>query len=230
MKVAIIPARGGSKRIPKKNIRFFCGKPMIAWSIAAAKESGCFDQVLVSTDDADIADLAQELGADIPFVRPAELADDFTGTNAVTAHAIRTLQQNGAVIEAACCIYATAPFLTAQVIRDGEQLLNQHQDAAFVVTVTEFEFPIQRAVTLDAQGRLVLREPQHLTTRSQDLPACYHDAGQLYWGRPKAFLDDLPVFAPHTLPLVLPKHRVQDIDTPGDWQRAELMFKAQEHQ
>ncbi|WP_341501705.1 pseudaminic acid cytidylyltransferase [Gallaecimonas sp. GXIMD4217] len=225
MKIAVIPARGGSKRIPRKNLRPFCGKPIMAYAIEAALASGCFDLVLVSTDDQEMAAVARAWGAETPFVRPAALADDVTGTNAVAAHAIDWFQQQGQQVTAACCLYATAPFLTPDIIRAGDRLLSQAPDAGFVVTVTEFEFPIQRAVGIADNGRLALREPQHLKSRSQDLTPFYHDAGQLYWGRSAAFLEDWPLFGDRTVPLLLPRERVQDIDTDADWRRAELMYQ-----
>ena len=225
MRLAVIPARGGSKRIPRKNIKSFCGKPMIAWSIEAALASGCFDQVIVSTDDAEIASVAQQHGAQVPFMRPAELSDDHTGTIPVIRHAIEWQQAQGEAPEQVCCIYATAPFVRASDLRQGLSTLNTAQsDYAFAVT--SYAFPIQRAIRFTAAGRVEMFNPEHFNTRSQDLEEAWHDAGQFYWGRADAWLAGKPLFASGSVPLPLPRHRVQDIDTPEDWERAEWMFKA----
>ncbi|MBK1719493.1 pseudaminic acid cytidylyltransferase [Thiocystis violacea] len=225
MNIAIIPARGGSKRIPHKNIRLFHGKPMLAWSLAAALASELFDRILVSTDSEDIARVALEHGAEVPFVRPDKLADDYTGTNAVVKHALQWLLEHNEPIEYACCIYATAPFLQPEFLRRGFELLKERQ-SSFVFSVTSFPYPIQRSLRLLPQGGVEPCFPEHIPKRSQDLEDTYHDAGQFYWGRVDAFLNNLPVFAPAARPLVLPRHLVQDIDTPEDWLRAELMFEA----
>ncbi len=225
MNVAVIPARGGSKRIPRKNIRPFGGKPMIARSIRAALDSGCFDRVIVSTDDAEIAAVAREHGALVPFMRPAELSDDHTGTVPVIAHAIRTEIAGGQRPDLVCCIYATAPFLRSQDLQRGlAQLQTSGADYAF--SVTSYAFPIQRAIRVRPDGRLGMFEPQHFNTRSQDLEEAYHDAGQFYWGRAEAWLDNRPLFSAGSVPVLLPRYRVQDIDTMEDWERAELMLQA----
>jgi len=225
VKIAIIPARGGSKRIPRKNIRPFCGKPIIAYSIAAAKESALFDEIVVSTDDEEIASVARDCGATTPFVRPREIADDFTGTNAVVKHAIGWFAGQGSDVAHACCIYATAPLIQSRFIRDGyERLVGS--DAAFAFSVTHYAFPVQRAVRLTPDGRVDALYPEHRMTRSQDLEPAYHDAGQFYWGTARAFLDDIPVFSPRSIGVVLPRVLVQDIDTPEDWEQAEFMYRA----
>lgn len=224
MRLAIIPARGGSKRIPRKNIRPFAGRPVMAWSIAAAQASGLFDQVLVSTDDDDIAAVARAHGALVPFVRPPELSGDVIGTTPVTQHAIRWLQDQGAVVTHACCIYPTAPFITVADLRAAHDLL-LGGDARYCFPVTSFPFPIQRAVRLTGDGRMAMFQPEHLLTRSQDLEPAYHDCGQFYWGRAEAFLAAEPLFGPGSVPLVIPRWRVQDIDTPEDWERAELLHE-----
>jgi len=225
MKLAIIPARGGSKRIPRKNIKLFCEKPMIAWSIEAALQSGCFDQVIVSTDDEEIADVARRYGATVPFVRPAELSDDHTGTIPVIRHAIEWVNAQGQSVEQACCLYATAPFVSPDDIRRGfDTLLDTGSDYAF--SVTSYAFPIQRAIRLNAEGRVEMFNPEHLNTRSQDLEEAFHDAGQFYWGKADAWLQGRMIFSPASVPVALPRHRVQDIDTPEDWVRAEWLFKA----
>lgn len=228
MKLAVIPARGGSKRIPRKNIKDFCGQPMIAWSIEAAQRSGCFDRIIVSTDDAEIADTARQRGADVPFLRPPELSDDHTGTVPVIAHAIREQAASGQPPELVCCIYATAPFLQAIDLQRGLQTL-QDTGADYAFSVTSYAFPIQRAVRRLPTGRMGMFEPQHMGTRSQDLEEAYHDAGQFYWGRSSAWLAALPIFSEHAAPVILPRHRVQDIDTPEDWMRAELMHASLAH-
>jgi len=226
MRFAIIPARGGSKRIPHKNIKQFCGKPMIAWSIIAAKESGCFDEIIVSTDDTSIAKIALEYGAKVPFVRPQELSDDYTGTTAVIQHAIKWLISKGNKIQETCCIYATAPFISANDIRIGlDTLLAGGNDYTF--SVTSYPFPIQRAIKITPDKHVEMFNPKLFTTRSQDLEEAYHDAGQFYWGQAEAWLNEKPIFSIKSSPVLLPRHRVQDIDTPEDWLRAELMFKAQ---
>ena len=225
MKIAVIPARGGSKRIPRKNIRMFCGKPIIAYSISAAQQTGLFDQVVVSTDDDEIASVAREFGATTPFVRPKELADDFTGTNAVVKHAVAWFNAQSNDVTHACCLYATAPLLQARFITEGYEALSR-SNAAFAFSVTSYAFPIQRALRVTPEGRVDAIYPEHRMTRSQDLEHAYHDAGQFYWGTARAFLEDLPVFAPHSIGVILPRHLVQDIDTLEDWDQAELMYRA----
>lgn len=224
--VAIIPARGGSKRIPRKNIKLFHGRPMLAWPIAAALRSGLFADVVVSTDDEEIADAAHVAGASVPFMRPAELADDHTTTLAVVQHAIRELAKQGRHYGAACCIYPTAPFLQATYLAQGAQLLADAPDRSFALGVTSFPFPVQRAVRLAEDGSIDALYPQYRDTRSQDLEPAFHDAGQFCWGRILAWLAGEPVFSPATLPVILPRHLVQDIDTPEDWVRAEYLYAA----
>lgn len=223
MKLAVIPARGGSKRIPRKNIRPFFRLPMIAWSIDAALKSGCFDAVIVSTDDDEIAEVARSYGATTPFTRPAELSDDHTGTTPVIAHAINWHLNSGVAPTYVCCIYATAPFVHEADIRKGLDSLERNM-CDYVFTVTSFPFPIQRAVKITANNRIEMFDCANLNTRSQDLEEAYHDAGQFYWGRSDAWLNNKPIFSSGSVPLVLPRYRVQDIDTLEDWERAEKMF------
>lgn len=225
MKVAIIPARGGSKRIPGKNIKSFCGKPMIAWSIEAALQSGCFDQVLVSTDSQEIAGCAQSYGAVVPFIRPADLSGDHTTTIPVIQHAIRFLQQQGLPVQHACCLYATAPFVRADDLQRALEKLEK-TEVDYVFSATTFPFPIQRAIRLNQEGCVSMFYPEHALTRSQDLEEAFHDAGQFYWGKASAWLNGQPIFGPTSRLHLLPRFRVQDIDTPEDWYRAELMFRA----
>ena len=226
MKVAIIPARGGSKRIFRKNIKVFCGKPIIAYSIQAALESGCFDSVIVSTDDAEIAGIARDFGADVPFLRPAEISDDHSTTIDVMCHSIDWLEEQGSALDAICCIYATAPFITPDDLRSSYQKLVV-EDADFVFSATEFPFPVQRALQLSESGEVSMLYPEHELTRSQDLPVAYHDAGQFYWGKKSAFLKRKSIFGEHSRIELLPPARVRDIDTPEDWEFAEALFKVQ---
>lgn len=223
MNIAIIPARGGSKRIPRKNIREFCGKPMIAWSIDAARNSGLFESIIVSTDDHEIADIARVCGAEVPFMRPTELADDHTGTTEVIAHATRWLMDQGWLPEAVCCLYATAPFVREEDLRQGLDLLNSG-NWAYTFTVTEYAAPIFRSFYIRPEGGVEMLFPEHFNTRSQDLPSALHDAGQFYWGRPNAWLEQKRLFDRHSCPLIIPRWRVQDIDTEEDWKCAELMW------
>lgn len=219
--IAIIPARGGSKRIPRKNIKPFCGKPLIAYSIEVAKESGLFGRIVVSTDDEEIAQVAKRYGAEA-LMRPYALADDFTGTTPVVAHALTCMDLDA--VEAACCIYATAPFLQAHYLQTGlEKLLTCKADFAF--SATTFAYPIQRALKRSGDG-VAMFYPQFASTRSQDLEEAYHDAGQFYWAKPQTWLAQKAVFSPQSIMVELPRHLVQDIDTMEDWTRAELMYKA----
>lgn len=222
--IAIIPARGGSKRIPRKNLKPFDGVPMIARSIRTALDSGLFNEVIVSTDDEEIAQLAQAHGAQVPFLRPAALADDFTGTAAVMVHALGELRERS--FDFACCIYATAPLLQARFLREGFDVLRGHPDKSFSFSVSSFGFPVQRALTLDEEGALTPLYPQFRDTRSQDLAEAFQDAGQFYWGRRDAWLRGDALFSSKSLPVVLPRHLVQDIDTAEDWKRAEYLYAA----
>lgn len=225
MKIAIIPARGGSKRIPRKNIKHFCGKPMIAWSIEAARASGLFDHIIVSTDDAEIAEIARYWGAETPFVRPAELSNDYVGTGMVVKHAVEWAIKNLGEVEFVCTIYATAPFIKPADLKKGLVLLSG-SGGKISFTATSFPFPIQRAIKITQSGRVAMFQPEHYSTRSQDLESAYHDAGQFYWAKIEAILNDVSAFSEEAVPLILPRYQVQDIDTVEDWQRAELMFEA----
>lgn len=224
MNVCIIPARGGSKRIPKKNIKVFCEKPMIAWSIETALASKCFDKVIVSTDDEEIKKIALFYGAEVPFKRPPELSNDTTGTIPVIKHAILELSQIGPTPLNVCCLYATAPFTQISDLQKGySNLIDLKANYAF--SVTSFPFPIQRAIKI-VNNKIEMFHPEHFSTRSQDLEEAYHDAGQFYWGTAKAWLEEKIIFGPGAVPVILERHRVQDIDTPEDWKRAEWLFKA----
>jgi pseudaminic acid cytidylyltransferase len=225
MRLAVIPARGGSKRIPRKNIKLFGGKPMIAWSIEVALQSRCFDRVLVSTDDPEIAKVAQAHGAEVPFVRTPELSDDHTGTIPVIAHATQWQADHGTPATQVCCIYATAPFMQELDLQRGLELL-QSSGADYAFSVTSYAFPIQRAIRITPHERVEMFQPDQFNTRSQDLEDAWHDAGQFYWGQAAAWLAQKPLFMQQATAVRLPRHRVQDIDTPEDWTRAEWMFKA----
>lgn len=223
MKVAVIPARGGSKRIPGKNIRAFAGKPMIAYSIECALKSGLFDRVIVSTDDNDISHIAREFGAEVPFTRPAELSDDFTTTTDVIAHAIGFLQQAGSEPTSVCCIYATAPFVREDDLWRGLKIL-ESGEWQFVFSATNFAAPIFRSFRENVRGGLEMFFPDQFNTRSQDLPEALHDAGQFYWGRPQAWLDRVRIFGERSTIVKIPRWRVLDIDTEEDWAQAEMMM------
>ena len=224
MNICVIPARGGSKRIPRKNIKNFFGQPMIAYSIKAALKSECFDKVIVSTDDQEIAEVAKSFGAEVPFMRPDELANDYAGTVPVIKHAIEWFDDQGQSPSEVCCLYATAPFVQADSIRKAYKKMKQEK-VDYCFTVTSFAFPIQRAIKITAENRIEMFYPEHFETRSQDLEESYHDAGQFYWGKAEAFKQQKPLFSKSATPYILPRHMVQDVDTPEDWKRAELMYE-----
>jgi pseudaminic acid cytidylyltransferase len=223
MNIAIIPARGGSKRISGKNSKLFCGKPMIAWAIGYALESKIFDKVIVSTDDDSIAEIARSAGAETPFVRPANLADDLTPTVPVIAHAVETCQAKGWAIEYACCIYPCVPFLQTSDLVNAFKLIRE-SNANFAYPVTDYAHPIQRAMRILPDGQMKFLQPEHELTRTQDLEKNYHDTGQFYWGKTSAWIARMKM---HTdgVGMVVPNWRVVDIDTPDDWKRAELLFE-----
>lgn len=224
MKIAVIPARGGSKRIPRKNIKDFCGKPMIAWAISIAKDSGLFDHVIVSTDDEEIAQLARDWGAETPFVRPLDLADDHTPTVPVIAHAVKSCLHDGWAVEYVCCIYPCVPFLQVGDLIAALDLA-QKMDVNFVYPITDYAHPIQRAMRQLPDGQMQFFNPDCELTRTQDLEKSYHDAGQFYWGKASAWLQHKKM---HTdgLGMAIPNWRVVDIDSMDDWKRAENIFKA----
>ena len=224
MKLAVIPARGGSKRIPRKNIKLFCGKPMIAWSIEAARRTGLFDRIIVSTDDREIAYIAKKYGAEVPFMRPAELSDDYVGTTPVIKHAIQWHLANAFDLQYVCCIYPTAPLIDVADIRRGLRIL-ETTGAKFTFSVTSYAFPIQRALKIRNDGVLDMFYPNEFNTRSQDLTEAYHDAGQFYWGSFEAWLEGGAIFSNMSAPVIIPRYRVQDIDTQEDWQQAEYLWK-----
>lgn len=223
--LCLIPARGGSKRIPRKNVKLFAGLPMIAHSLRAACAAKVFGRIVVSTDDAEIAAIAREHGAEVPFMRPAELSGDAVGTDAVIGHALDWFATQGDPVEEFCCIYATAPFLHAADIRRGRDLLRERR-ATTAFSVTSFPYTVFRALRLTADGRVEMFWPENFTKRSQELPEAYHDAGQFYWGNTARYLVERRLFTAHSVPVIIPRHRVQDIDTPEDWETAEHMFRA----
>lgn len=224
MNIAVIPARGGSKRIPLKNIKLFAGKPMIAWSIEAAKQTGLFDRIIVSTDSLEIAEVAKSYGAESPFLRPKELADDFTGTVAVVRHAVEWFCEHVKKPDYVCCIYATAPLIQPFYLKKAYNMLVESQKS-FAFSITSFPSPIQRALRLKADMSVEMFYPEHAMTRSQDLEEAFYDAGQFYWGQAEAFLRELPVFAAHSIGVRLSRYLVQDIDTQEDWEVAQYMFE-----
>ena len=224
MNVCVIPARGGSKRIPRKNIKEFNGKPIIAYSIEAALKSNCFNQVIVSTDDDEIAEVAKKYGAQVPFSRPDEFSNDYVGTIPVIKHAIEWMEDNNNLIENVCCLYATAPFVRSKIISKAYQKLKDTK-ADYCFSVTSFAFPIQRAIKVTEKNKVSMFYSDYFNTRSQDLEEAYHDAGQFYWGKAQAFKDELPIFSEAASPYILPRYLVQDIDTTEDWIRAEAMYR-----
>jgi len=222
--IAIIPARGGSKRIPRKNIRHFEGKPMVAYSIEAALKSACFEQVMVSTDDQEIAAIAKAHGASVPFMRDAETSDDYAGVAEVVLEVLSRYQQDGQDFEQICCILPTAPMVSAERLRQGKELLNGAGCDA-VVPVVRFGYPPQRGFRLDRDNRASMVSPEHYQSRSQDLEPIYHDSGQFYWMRTAALKKEMRFFAERTAALVLSEIEVQDIDSEEDWQMAELKYR-----
>ncbi len=222
--IAIIPARGGSKRIPRKNVKLFHAKPLIAYSIQTALESKLFSEVIVSTDDEEIAKVAKSYGASVPFLRPKELSDDFTGTGAVVAHAIKWLKERDKEFDYVCTIYATAPFLQASYLKEAFKKL-QNSSAKYAFSCTSMPFPIQRTFKIRDDNRCEMFWPQNFTKRSQDLEVAYQDAGQFYFNRVDKESKEL-IFGRDSIPIVLPRYLVQDIDDEEDWRRAEIMYEA----
>lgn len=226
--VAIIPARGGSKRILRKNIKEFHGLPLIAYSIKTALSSKLFEKVIVSTDDEEIANIAKTYGAQVPFLRPKELSDDFTSTDTVTNHAINFLKDQGEYYGFVCTIYATAPFLDEKYLVEGfEKLKSQNVKNAF--SCTSMPFPIQRTFKITPNNRCEMFWPENFTKRSQDLEEAYQDAGQFYWTNLNITSKDI-IFGKNSIPIVLPRYLVQDIDTAEDWKRAEIMYEVLQKQ
>lgn len=224
MKLAIITARGGSKRIPRKNIRDFCGKPIISYSIQAALSSGCFDEVMVSTDDDEIAEIAKREGASVPFKRSNQASSDVATTAEVLLEVLQNYQKSKIDLQYACCIYPTAPFLTGEILTKAFEILSTDNNLKTVIPMVRFSYPIQRALVLK-ENRATFFNPQHALTRSQDLEDAYHDAGQFYWFRVDKFLDNPLLLGEETSGLVLPEWQVQDIDNEDDWILAEMKYR-----
>ncbi len=223
-RVAIVMARGGSKRIPRKNIKSFLGRPMISYPLSVLRDSGLFERIIVTTDDEEIAEIALEWGAEVPFIRPAELADDFVSTGPVVKHAVQWLVDHGDQPDYVCCVYATSPFLSARYLEQGWEAVRSGRRMA--MACTSFSYPIQRAFRILASGGAEMFQPQYMASRSQDLEPAYHDAGQFYWWDIAALFEGIGGFSEHCEPIILPRHLVQDIDDEEDWQRAELMYRA----
>ena len=221
--ICIIPARGGSKRIPKKNIKDFFGKPLISYTIETALKSNLFEKVVVSTDDEEIATIAKKYGAEVPFIRPDKLSDDFTGTGAVISHALSFLQAQGENYDFVCNIYATAPLLQEKYLIEAYEKLKK-SNAVNAFSVTSMPFPIQRTFKITSEERCEMFWPENFSKRSQDLEEAYQDAGQFYWKNLNKESCDI-IFGKDSIPIVLPRYLVQDIDTIEDWKRAEFMYK-----
>jgi pseudaminic acid cytidylyltransferase len=225
MRLCVIPARGGSKRIPRKNIKNFHGKPIIQYSIEVALESSVFDKVIVSTDDEEIAEVAKSGGAEIPFIRPQSLADEFTATVPVISHAVQEMENRGFQFNFVCCIYATSPFLKASYIKQGAEIISEG-NTDYVFSSAVYPHPIERSFELNEERRVTPFMPGQERVRSQDLIEKYHDAGQFYWGTRGAWVSEKNIFTPNSETITLPSYLVQDIDTPEDWKRAEVMWVA----
>lgn len=220
--LAIITARGGSKRIPRKNIKEFCGKPILHYSIQAALDAGIFDEVMVSTDDEEIAEIAKAAGASVPFFRSAQTANDFASTDDVIMEVISEYQKRGEVFDAFCCIYPTAPFLNGQRLKEAMALLDT---ADSVMPIVPFSYPPQRGLIINEKGLVARQFPEYATARSQDLPKVYHDCGQFYACRTKPFLESGTTDVENLVPLILSEMEVQDIDTLEDWEIAEIKYR-----
>ena len=221
--LCIIPARSGSKRIPRKNIKEFLGKPIMAYSIEAALKSGLFDEVMVSTDDMEFAEVAKKYGANVPFLRSAATSNDFAGTEDVILEVINEYQKRGRNFDNVCCLYSTAPFVTAERLKEGNALLGDKADAAF--TVVQYSYPVQRSLKITENGYVEMNFPQYYDARTQDLEPIYHDAGQFYFLKIQSFRNEFTLWCKRTAPLVLSELEVQDLDTMTDWQLAEMKYK-----
>jgi N-acylneuraminate cytidylyltransferase len=223
MNIAIIPARGGSKRIPRKNIKLFQGLPVIAYAIETARESGLFDDVFVSTDDKEIAEIALSSGATVPWLRSNELSDDFTTTLKVMQDAVKKLATDLNTLENVCCIYPVTPFLKPKFLSQGLKIL-KNGDWNYVVSVSEAKTAPERSLSVGKDNEIIMRFPEYETTRTQDIPPAYHDAGQFYWGKKSAWESALPLFTSKSAILELPREYALDVDTLDDWDYAERLF------
>ena len=225
--LAIIPARGGSKRIPRKNIKPFLGQPIIKYSIDTAIESELFDEIMVSTDDQEIAVLSKQLGARVPFIRSKENSDDYAGTADVIEEVLNEYIKRGFSFKYACCIYPTAPFVTAEKLKEGHRLLIE-SEADAVTPVVKFSYPIQRAFKIE-DGKLVRMWPEYEKTRSQDLEPAYHDVGQFYWHKVESFFRREVKDDYKKIPFIIPEMEMQDMDTEEDWEVAEFKYQYLHH-
>jgi pseudaminic acid cytidylyltransferase len=225
MNIAIIPARGGSKRIPRKNIKSFFGVPIIGYAIKVAAESEVFDKIVVSTDDNEIAEIARSFGASVPWIRASQLSDDFATTVSVMQDAVKKLDSNLVNIENVCCIYPTTPLLKPEHLIEGLRILNDGK-WDYVVAASRSKTPLERFLTIGENHEIVMRFPEHETSRTQDLPLAYNDAGQFYWGKKTSWESALPLFTSRATILEIPRECVIDVDTPDDWQYAERMYSA----
>lgn len=225
MKIAIIPARGGSKRIPRKNVRPFRGRPLIEWAIEIARNSACFDRIIVSTEDKEIADISRAAGAEIPFTRPVELSDDHAGTMAVIKHALTELAKQDCVPSHVCCLYPASPLLTPRSLHSAYQQLLA-SNVSFCFGVVSYGHPIQRALRLGIDGRISMIDPSQALTRSQDLEPAFHDAGQFCWGTTDAFMEGISPMLQPASAIILSRNRVVDIDNEDDWELAEALHAA----
>lgn len=224
MNICVIPARGGSKRIPRKNCRYFCGKPIIAWSIVEALQSKLFDKVIVSTDDKEIADIATFYGAEVPYLRSEKLSGDHVPTYPVILDLINYLLDKELKPQFICCLYATSPFTKKSDLLNAYKILRKEKLNSYVFAATSFSFPLQRAIRLDENGYSIINDPSFIGERSQDLEKYYHDAGQFYFARLETWLSNKDFFYKGK-PLLIPRWRVEDIDNEEDWIRAEKLFK-----
>ena len=222
-RLCIIPARGGSKRIPRKNIKPFMGKPIIAYSIEASLKSGVFDEVMVSTDDEEIAGIARQYGASVPFLRSAETANDYATTVDVLLEVVNKYKELGQEFDTICCLYSTAPFVTSDRLKEASAKINDSVDACF--TIVQYSYPIQRSLRINVAEYVEMKFPEHLKSRTQDLEKVYHDAGQFYFVKTEALINEKTVWCKRTTPLILSELEVQDLDTETDWQLAEMKFQ-----
>lgn len=221
--LCIIPARGGSKRIPRKNIKPFMGKPIIAYSIESAMKSSIFDEIMVSTDDEEIADVARLHGASVPFMRSAETSNDYATTVDVLLEVVNKYKEQGKLFDTICCLYSTAPFVTFDRLKEAYSMINDNVDACF--TIVEYSYPIQRSLRINEYNYVEMKYPKHLKSRTQDLEKVYHDAGQFYFVKTNALVDEKTVWCKRTAPLILSELEVQDLDTLTDWQLAEMKYQ-----
>ena len=228
MSIAIIPARGGSKRIPRKNIKLFNERPIISYSIQIAKKSGLFSEVVVSTDDEEIKKISESYGAVVPFLRPKHISDDHTGTHEVIKHSVKKLISLDYSFDYACCIYPTAPFIETKDLMEGLKILKKGSYKS-VFAASEFNYPIERSFFIKGKG-LKMFFPEKYDVRSQDLRRAFHDAGQFYWSRVEDWLGDAPKFDENCYPIIIPSWRVQDIDSIDDWKRAETIFEIKKNE